>query len=512
MKLSKKALRLAVVCSLWSCFTLPAMAKEQVIEDGIYIGELNVGGLTEQEAEGKLRAYIDSASSAIITIPVVDGIELEVSAEDLGFSWTNTSVVKEAMALGKTGNVISRFKQKKDLTKENQVFPIEYKISQNAVKTLVEDTSIEYNQVAQDSTLALIDGTFFVEDGISGCLIDEGKSVKNIYDTLQNNWDFKPVTISLDLEEDIPRGTSAELLQVKDVLGSFTTSYTTSSASRCGNVENACSLINGRTMYPGDEFSMLDTITPFTAANGYFLAGSYMNGKVVESMGGGICQVSTTLYNAVLKSELEVVERHNHSMIVGYVDPSADAAIAESAGTDFKFVNNTDHPIYIEGFTENKHITFNIYGVEYRDAGHEVVYKSEVLETMQPAPEQIILDGSFPVGYVSVQSAHIGYKARLWKITYENGVEVSREQINSSNYMPQPRMAVVGVATDNPDAYNQINAAAATGNIDYVRGVAAALTGAGEMPQAPPPPAPAPDEQQEQEQPYEEPEQPSEED
>ena len=117
---------------------------------------------------------------------------------------------------------------------------------------------------------------------------------------------------------------------------------------------NGCSLINGTTLYPGEEFSTYKTVSPFSVANGYYMAGSYVSGKVVDSLGGGICQVSTTLYNAVLLAELEVTERYNHSMIVGYVDPSADAAIAESSGKDFKFVNNTDAPIYIEGYTHDK--------------------------------------------------------------------------------------------------------------------------------------------------------------
>ena len=113
------------------------------------------------------------------------------------------------------------------------------------------------------------------------------------------------------------------------------------------------------TVYPGEEYSVLEHITPFTEANGYKLAGSYLNGQVVDSLGGGICQVSTTLYNAVLRAELNVTERHNHSMVVTYVDKSADAAIAESAGKDFRFVNNTEHPIYIEGYTHDKKITFS---------------------------------------------------------------------------------------------------------------------------------------------------------
>ena len=169
-------------------------------------------------------------------------------------------------------------------------------------------------------------------------------------------------------------------------------------------------------------------------------------------------------------------------MIVTYVDPSADAAIAESSGKDFRFVNNTQAPLYIEGVTtDDKHITFTIYGVETRDSGHQVRYESEVVSTTYPDTEVIYVNESLPLGSISVQSAHIGYKANLWKIVTENGREVSREQVNSSSYKVTPRTATVGVATADPNAYNQIMAAIATNSIDHVKNVAAALA-AGEVP------------------------------
>ena len=164
-------------------------------------------------------------------------------------------------------------------------------------------------------------------------------------------------------------------------------------------------------------------------------------------------------------------------MIVTYVNPSADAAIAESSGKDFRFVNNLEYPIYIEGYTENKRITFNIYGKETRDPGHVVTYESEVLEVINPPSDNLIADAGQPVGYVVVaESAHIGYKARLWKVVTENGVEVSREQVNSSSYKMVPRSAIVGVATGDPHAYEEIMAAIGTGNLDHVRNVAGILT------------------------------------
>ncbi|MDE6319623.1 MAG: G5 domain-containing protein, partial [Lachnospiraceae bacterium] len=148
-----------------------------------------------------------------------------------------------------------------------------------------------------------------------------------------------------------------------------------------------------------------------------------------------------------------------------------------------------------EGYTTpDKQITFTIYGVETRDSGREVIYESEVLEKIVPDTEVIYVDESMPVGFCSVQSAHIGYKANLWKIVKENGVEVSREQVNSSSYMKAPRSATVGVATQDPGAYNAIMAAIATNSVDEVKAVAGAYRAAQEAAQAPqpeqaPPPA-----------------------
>ena len=293
------------------------------------------------------------------------------------------------------------------------------------------------------------------------------------------DWNGENCSIDLVVTTQEPKGSEEDLAKVKDVLGTFTTSYSTSGGARSGNVVNGCNLINGTTLYPGDEFSAYEAVSPFSQENGYYMAASYLNGQVVDSLGGGICQVTTTLYNAVLLSELEVTERYNHSMIVTYVDPSADAAIAESSGKDFKFKNNLEYPVYIEGITTpEKQVTFTIYGVETRDSAREVAYESVILEKTVPDTEVINVDEGQPVGYCSVQSAHIGYKAQLWKVVRENGVEVSREQINSSSYMKTPRSATVGVASPDEGARNAILAAVATNSIDEVKAVAGAYKAA----------------------------------
>ena len=455
--------------------SLAADTDHRTIAEGVFIGGVDVSGMNLTEAEAAVSAYVDKLSDEEITLSAGDDREKTFNGWDIGLYWSNTGIVEDAYALGHQGNIIQRYKALKDLKKNNYVFDIAYGYEKEAIQEIVDKCAESFDQETINYTLTKTDSGFVVSDGQTGYLVDRDKSVATIESFIQSGLGSENNFISLTVKADEPRGSAEELGKVRDVLGTFTTSYKSSGASRSANVANGCRLINGSTIYPGEEFSVLDTITPFTEANGYFPAGSYLNGLVVESIGGGICQVSTTLYNAVLLSELQVTERHNHSMIVNYVDPSADAAIAESGGKNFRFVNSTDHPIYIEGYTSaDKHITFTIYGVEERDPGRKVSYTSEVLETTPASADQYVQDPSHAIGYVGTQSAHLGYKAQLWKVVTENG-ETTKEVVNTSNYKMVPRIITVGTGGADGTAMSQLQTAMATGDVGTVKAVAAAL-------------------------------------
>lgn len=466
-------------------WNLPVAAAEtDTVKEGIYAGDISLAGMTKDEAEAAVLEYVDLLAPTEITLIAADNNEVVVTAGDLGISWGNPEILDEAMTLGTQGNIVQRYKAIKDLEHENKIYPIELDFDIMAIDTVLAEQCSEYDREAVDMGLVRENNVFQVKEGQTGYFLDVENSIDTIYAYLTEEWNHEACSIPLDIVVSEPRGTAEQLLMVEDVLGTFSTSYATSGQSRSANVENGSRLINGITLYPGDEFSTYETVAPFSKKNGYYMAGSYLNGKVVDSLGGGICQVSTTLYNAVLLAELDVTERYNHSMIVNYVEPSADAAIAESSGKDFKFVNNTDYPIYIESYTtSDKQVVFNIYGVETRDANRTVEYVSEVLEVIKPTTDNITADAAQPIGYITVSSAHIGYKARLWKVVKENGVEVSREVINSSKYKMVPRSAVVGVSTADPNAYNEMMAAIGTGSIDHVKNVIALLQAAQAQPQ-----------------------------
>lgn len=468
---------LIVFCLSFLLFGNTALAESDgVIKNGIYAGEINLSGMTAGEASAAVSDFVAGLREVEITLIVADENTVKVKAGDLGISWANTEIVEEALGIGSTGNVIERYKKLKDLQHENKIYPIKVAFDIQAINDILVKKCSKYDRPAVNAKIYRENGAFQLVEGEAGYALDVETSIDRILDKLTLSWNFEPITIALDVTVTQPKGKTEDLASITDVLGTYTTSYKTSGSSRRANVENGCRLINGLLLYPGDEFSMTATVTPFSTENGYYLAGSYLNGKVVDSLGGGICQVSTTLYNAVLLAEFEVTERHNHSMIVSYVAPSADAAIAENGGKNFRFVNSTDYPIYIEGVTKDRNITFTIYGRETRDSGHSVRYESEVVEKTEPTTDTIYADGSQPIGYIVTDSAHIGYKAKLWKIVTENGKEVSRTQVNSSTYKMVPRSATVGTATSNPADYDEIIAAINTGSIDHVKNVIAYLS------------------------------------
>jgi vancomycin resistance protein YoaR len=454
-------------------------ADGRTIANGIYIGDIDVSGMTVSDATAAVHSCFDKMAGAEITLDAGEGRGLKIYGEELGISWKNPQIIEEAYSLGHKGNIIQRYKALKDLEKEGHRFEIEYGFSDEHLQEIVGERCSSFNQDKVNFALKKTSDGFTVSQGQTGYVVDVDQSIADIKDFVQSGWNGDNAVVPLAIKEDVPLGSAEDLAKVKDVLGTYTTSYKTSGSSRSANVANGCSLINGTTLYPGEEFNVLDTITPFTEANGYFPAGSYLNGIVVESIGGGICQVSTTLYNAVLLAELEVTERHNHSMIVNYVSPSADAAIAESGGKNFRFINNTQYPIYIEGYTSSdKHITFTIYGVETRDAGRKVAFKSEVLETTPASADEFVTDSTQGIGYVGTQSAHIGYKAQLRKIVTENGTEVSNDVINSSTYKMVPKIITVGTAGADATALAQLQTAIATKDVGTVKAVAGALKAA----------------------------------
>ena len=447
MKKWKGSLLLAI-CLLAMTSSMTVCAAGETIVKGVSIDKLDVSGMTREEALAALESYEKNLGGQSIKLGIGDNV-IEAKLSDLGVTFDNEDLVDEAIGVGHAGNIVKRYKDQKDLQHSGKTFPLSWQTNEDTVRTYVENNCTKYDKKAQNASLTRENGAFNFVAGTEGLELNVDSAVRTISDYLENSWTSDNTAV-LNLETQVtePEGSAEELANIKDLLGSFTTSFSTSGSNRCKNVSSGASHINGTVLYPGEEFSAYETVSPFTEANGYAMAGSYLNGEVVDSMGGGICQVSTTLYNAVLRAELNVTERSPHSMTVHYVDLSEDAAIA---GTykDFKFVNSTEYPIYIEGYTtSDKKITFNIYGKETRDKNRTISFESQIVSET-PATTILQEDAGQGIGYKAVSSkGSSSYVAELYKIVKVNGVETDRIKVNKSTYKGTNRVVTYGTAGD----------------------------------------------------------------
>lgn len=462
---------LVVTVSAAETGSLSGTAGNNTVQNGISLNGTDLSGKTREEVQEVADEVLTRDKDAVITLHGrTDDENVTVSAGNLGLTWSNADVVDQIMNYGHAANIIARYKQEKDLEQNGAAFTVAVDFNQDQIRTFLENNCTAWNVAATDASMTRSGGGFQYTEGSEGVSVNLDTSAQKIYQYLTSQWDGGDAVIDLDMEVTEPSTTVEELQKLTSVLGTFTTYYSTSNAARSKNISNACGMINGMSLAPGQTFSMLQTITPFTEENGYELAGSYLGDEVVESFGGGICQVSTTLYNAVIRAELKVNERYNHSMIVTYVDPSADAAIAESSGMDFRFTNNLSSPVYIEGYTYNGSITFTIYGVETRASNRKISFVSETLSETPSEGIKVKEDPSQPVGSVQTTPGHTGYTARLWKVVTVDGVEQSRDIFNNSTYNMTPTYVKVGTAGN---VTQELKDAMASQDVDAIKKAAA---------------------------------------
>ena len=452
-----------------------AHENDTVISNGVYIEGIDVSGMTVQQASDAVSQKVSQMGEATVTLNMGDN-QISTTLNELGLEWENKQIINEIKNLGTTGNIVKRYKDQRDLEHQNKEYELTFTTDSSACREFVEGCSVYNTEPVNGTVYTQDDGTPGVEGGTDGITLRVDDSVAAVEKAIEE-WDGES-SISVDLLVDrvSPDITQEELSKVKDVLGTATTDYSSSSYARAVNVENGCAKISGTLLFPGESFSVTDAVIPFTAENGYEPAPSYEENRVVDSYGGGICQVSTTLYNAVLKAELDVLARSNHTMSVSYVDLSKDAAIAEGI-MDLAFSNNTDAPIYIVGYAYGGVLSFTIYGHETRPANRSISFESVTTSTTEPTGVKLYPNVEQNVGYLlQTQSPHTGYTAELWKNIYEDGELVDRVQVNSSTYQAVGVAYDVGVVSSSSALTQAMYSAIATNDLSQVQAVIASAS------------------------------------
>lgn len=433
-------------------------------ENAVFIDNINITGLTREEIVQAVDARMQELSKQVIIL-YAGRNSARVTAGELGLTYNNTDVIDEALSIGNSGNVLKRFLADRYLnSRGNIILDLDFSVSRELAEAVIYQNLGLLNSEPKSNGLKLNDNnTFTMTESRDGVVVNVETSIDKLVDYMDNEWHGGQGGVCLDAEISEAGDASDQLKRIKDLLGSASTNYATGNTNHDTNVELAAKNIDGTVIYPGEEFSASQAIGPTTEEYGFLPASSYEAGKIVDTYGGGVCQVTSCLYCAMLEAELEVTERHNHSYLVSYVTPGFDATIAENL-LDYRFVNNTEAPIYIQAILKNGTLIFNFYGEEYRPSNRTIEYNSVYKDT-EDVENAYETDANQAFGTILTGGGIMGVEAELWKYIYIDGELDSQELVNYSKYDMLPFTYTVGTKNADAETLQAINQAVA--NEDY---------------------------------------------
>lgn len=414
---------------------------DNLVYPGVKIETMDLSGKTKEQAQKIIKekySNIVLSKKIIITTPDKD---YNIDYSKLDSKYNINEVIDKAFSYGKNEGVFGKYKLI-NFSTENQLklkFDYNNKIIDEVVKAVENDV----NKAPINAKLKKLDnGGFDVSESIVGQKLQTDKLKKEIINNINGDLSKIVVGIKAPMEKLLPKIKAADLKVVNTIIDSYSTSFPNSSESRCTNIELATKSINGTVLMPGDVFSFNDIVGERTEEKGYQKAHQIVGDEFVDGLGGGICQVSSTLYNAALLCNLKSVLRIGHTIPSHYVPLGQDATV-DYENIDYKFRNTLKDPIYIEGIVSNKTVYFNIYSTSMQ-AKTKCTIQNDVYKTV--APDSVIdYDANLADGVREyVKDGRQGYKVKVYRTVYNNGKLITRETISDDYYRPSSQVVKVG--------------------------------------------------------------------
>lgn len=350
-----------IACIGFICFNFHLNNKLSKWSDkaypGVYINNIDVSCKTKNEIILLLNEkLLPKINETYINFKIYGNI-LSYSYNDLSINYNINEIAEKAIGYGKN---LSKYKQYKLINNKKKLKSITFSIIYDEVildKIIAEIIdSIKKDPI--DAKIEINNGEINIIPEEVGYKLNKDSILNSIKEAITTN-EVKDIYLDLKVEEIPAKITTKDLGKIKGVMGTFQSSYATSSDARSTNIEIATSLVDGTIIMPGEEFSY-SKITEVGRGD-YELAPGYMYNTVVQVEGGGICQVCTALYRAIMRCNIKALERHSHSKSVSYTRKGLDATVSWGS-LDYRFINPYNFPIYIQGKTYGKTIYFTIYG------------------------------------------------------------------------------------------------------------------------------------------------------
>lgn len=414
----------------------------ELIYEGVSIDGVDMSNMTVAEATTILNKHIGDKSNRDMEL-VYGDLHFTFPYAVLGYTADVKTAVDTAYGIGREGSAISRLAKVISLKGSGEDVELVEKLDPIKVDEALDTLAQDINRDPVDAKLVIVNGLKQIEKEQDGLKLNPAASKVSIMENIATN---EKVTLSVEHTEAAVKENSFD--EITGVIASFSTDYSSSIQNRKENIAISTSKISGHMVMPGQVFSFNDAIGAIDEASGYKPASVIINGEFDSGVGGGVCQVSTTLYNAITKADLEIVERRNHSRPVGYVKRGTDAAVAIGL-LDLKFKNNHDFPLYIYGETNGNEVTFSIFGkVEAMD--YDIEMESELVETITKKTQEKY-DGSLePGAYIVEQKGNDGYRYKTYKVKKKDGEVISRELYSTDYYPVRNTIVKVGPKIEAP--------------------------------------------------------------
>ncbi len=429
---------------------------EGVFYPNLYINDINIGGMTQQQAYDAVSEQVTQALGTWAVSVVLNGSEVaRITPSTINMRYDVGDQINQLWNVGRTGTSQERYRQVKALQSEPErryttlaydLSPIDALLYE--IKAQVDQPAVDAQRVTDETKVPPFS---YVQEQV-GYSLDTTQAhaqIAGMIDRLESG------TVTLTPQTLQPSVTVAQLQGEIVLLSSFSTPLRNTSSNtegRLANVAKGCSYFNGMVVEDGQKVSFNSVTGKREQSTGWFAALEIAYGEYVEGYGGGICQVSSTLYNAVIGAGLEIVSRTNHGLVVGYLDMGLDATVGNN-GPDFVFRNNTGAPIYIEAYSEGKggNCVFRIYGRPDPN-GYSYKLESQVAETIPYETEYREDKNQQYVTYVDEEpykyrSGANGYKVDVYKVTYQNGTPVERVLAYTDTYKPTTEIYYTGTMT-----------------------------------------------------------------
>lgn len=396
----------------------------------IAVEDIDLSTKTKAEAIDLLQEkYGDIVLKKKINIKAIDKT-YTIDYLKLNAKYNIEDAVNEAYSYGKSLNALEKYKLIKN--PEPMQYKLKFSYEAKPVKDLIADMQKEIDKSPINASIQMISsGKFSITPDKRGVKLNSEKLEQTILEKINGD-----ITGDIELQapiDDVQASiTSDKLSKINTKVSSFSTNFSGSSANRASNIILATKSINGKVFMPGETFSFNDVVGQRTAQKGYKEAPVIVGNKLDSGLGGGICQVSTTLYNAVIRANINATERSHHTLPSHYIGLGMDATV-DYGNIDYKFKNTLNFPIFIEGYAQGTKLVFNVYSdASLTNRTYDLV--SETYDIMQPEVKYIDDPNLYEGETVIDQPSSIGYKVRVYKKIYENGKLVGQEQVTNETY------------------------------------------------------------------------------